>query len=86
MEKPIASHDAEEWAIDRALERATLDHQHRLPTSADFVGKTVARFDGDTSNIWRFWFTDGSAVAIQCETFGPYQIPGMELCDVCVEG
>lgn len=64
----------------------TLEHTHRRPEPSDFEGKTVLRFECDADNIWRIWWTDGTAFAIQCEIFGPYSIPGMELCDVCIDG
>ncbi len=57
-------------------------HEHRRPEVADFQGKTVKRFELDADNIWRFWFTDGTAFAIQCESSNG--IPYMELCDVCI--
>ena len=43
----------------------------------------IDRFEPDADNVWRIWFTDGTAFAIQCETDNG--IPYMELCDVCVE-
>ncbi len=58
-------------------------HEHREATKADFEGKTIARFEPDADNVWRFWFTDGSAFAIQCES-SPEGIGYMELCDVCL--
>lgn len=70
------------WEIGAVVSAA--DHEHRLATPADFEGKTIARFEAEACNVWRFWFTDGTAFAIQCETFGPYHLPGMELCDVCI--
>lgn len=60
------------------------EHIHRRPTKSDFVGKTVARFEPDADNIWRLWFTDGTAFAIQCE-IGSFGIPYMEVCNACVE-
>ena len=59
------------------------DHVHRRPTKKDFQGKTVKRFVCSADNVWRFWFTDGTAFAIQSEIFHP-GIACMEVCDVCV--
>jgi len=58
------------------------EHQHRRPLKRDFEGKTIKRFQRSADNIWRFWFTDGTAVAIQSELFHP-GITCMELCEVC---
>jgi hypothetical protein len=58
-------------------------HEHRRPEKVDFEGKTVKRFEPDADNVWRIWFTDGTAFAIQCET--TEGIGYMELCDVCVD-
>ena len=65
-----------------APQTVSLPHQHRRPKRKDFEGKTVAKFRRDADNIWRIWFTDGSAFAIQAET--TQGIGYMELCDVCV--
>ncbi len=61
-----------------------MDHQHRDATPGDFEGKTILRVDVECDNIWRFWFTDGTAFAIQFETTID-GFPVVELCDVCVE-
>lgn len=61
----------------------TTIHEHRNPEKSDFEGKTVARFEPDADNVWRFWFTDGTAFAIQSESTNG--IGYMELCNVCVE-
>lgn len=58
-------------------------HEHRRADKSDFEVKTVARFEPDADNVWRFWFTDGTAFAIQCESAGG--VAYMELCNVCVE-
>ena len=42
----------------------------RDPTPADFVGKTITEFDGSAINVWRFGFSDGSAIAVTVEPFG----------------
>lgn len=59
-------------------------HRHRRARKADFEGKTVLKFRPSADNIWRIWFTDGSAFAIQAESLTG--IPYMELCDVCING
>ena len=59
------------------------EHEHRRPTKRDFEGKTIKRFVRTADNVWRFWFTDGTAFAIQSEIFHP-GIACMEVCDVCI--
>lgn len=59
-----------------------VEHKHRRPKKRDFEGKTVKRFSRTADNVWRIWFTDGSAFAIQSDLF--HGLPCMELCDVCV--
>jgi hypothetical protein len=49
----------------------------------DFVGKTVARVDAEAVNIATFFFTDGTAVAIETEHI-THGIHGMIVCDECV--
>ena len=66
-------------------ERAEREHIHRRPKKIDFEGKTIRRFQRSADNIWRFWFTDGTAFAIQSDSFGPYGLACMEVCDVCVD-
>lgn len=56
----------------------------RDPTLDDFVGKTITSFDGDCINIWRFGFSDGSAIAIEVEGFGQAGY-GMVVCEECAE-
>lgn len=58
------------------------EHIHRRPAKRDFEGKTVKRFKRDADNVWRIWFTDGTAFAIQSDLF--HGLACMELCDVCV--
>lgn len=58
-------------------------HIHRRPTKRDFEGKTIKRFIRSGDNVWRLWFTDGTAFAIQSDSFGPYGLACMEVCDVC---
>jgi hypothetical protein len=60
------------------------DHIHRRPTKRDFQGKTIKRFVRSADNLWKFWFTDGSAFAIQSDNFGAYGLACMEVCDQCV--
>jgi hypothetical protein len=57
-------------------------HQHRRPKKPDFEGKTIKRFARTADNIWKFWFTDGTAFAIQSELF--HGLTCMELCEICV--
>ena len=60
------------------------EHRHRRPTCKDFEGKTIAKFRCSADNVWKFWFTDGTAFAIQAESFGPCHVAGMEICEVCI--
>jgi hypothetical protein len=62
-----------------------VEHVHRRPRKKDFEGKTIRRFVRTADNIWKFYFTDGTSLAIQSETFGfgPYPLACMEICDVC---
>ena len=59
------------------------EHVHRRPRKRDFEGKTIKRFRCDADNVWRFWFTDGTAFAIQSETF--CGVACMEICEECVK-
>jgi hypothetical protein len=64
------------------------EHVHRRPRKKDFEGKTVKRFQRTADNIWRIWFTDDTAFAIQTEIAGAgtgLGVPFMELCDICVK-
>jgi len=56
----------------------------RDPIPTDFVGKTITSFDGDCINIWRFGFSDGTAIAIEVESFGAAGY-GMVVCEECAE-
>ena len=58
------------------------DHIHRRPKKKDFEGKTIKRFQRSADNIWRFWFDDGTAFAIQSDLF--HGLACMEICDQCV--
>lgn len=58
-------------------------HKHRTPRKKDWEGKMVKRFVRSADNVWRIYFADGSAFAIQSELH--YGLPIMELCDVCVD-
>lgn len=59
----------------------------RDPVSADFVGKTIAEVDTSACNLWRFRFTDGTAVAIEADTFWTPagDLPMMQVCDECAD-
>ena len=59
----------------------TPEHVHRRPTKKDFEGKTVKRFVRSSDNVWKLYFTDGSAFAIQSDLF--HGLPCLEVCDVC---
>lgn len=54
----------------------------RDPVREDFVGKTITEFDGSCINIWRFGFSDGTAIAIEVESFGD-GLHGMVVCEEC---
>jgi hypothetical protein len=56
----------------------------RDPVPEDFVGKTITGFEPDAINIWRFRFSDGTAIAIEIEGFGPAG-PGLVVCDECAQ-
>ena len=56
----------------------------REPVPEDFIGKTITKFDGSSINIWRFGFSDGTAIAIEVENFGNAG-PGMVVCDECAD-
>ena len=58
-------------------------HVHRRPQKNDFENKTIIRFESNADNIWRIWFSDGTAFAIQAEVAGLAGVPYMELCEVC---
>ena len=63
----------------------------RDPRKSDFVGKTIKRVDTKSCNIWRFFFTDGTAIAIEADTMwtGAGDLPVMQVCEECaveVEG
>jgi len=51
--------------------------EHRPLRRADFEGKTIHEVDVRAVNIIRFYFTDGSSIAIEHER------DGMVACDVC---
>jgi hypothetical protein len=54
----------------------------RDPLPADFVGKTIQRIDTTACNVWRFYFTDGTAIAIEAEVEHD-GIPVMQVCAEC---
>ena len=53
---------------------------HRDLDPKDFEGKTIKRADFRASNILKFYFTDGTAIAIEAESDFT-----MVACDVCVD-
>jgi hypothetical protein len=55
----------------------------RDPRPADFVGKTIIDADLSAANIWRFRFSDGTAIAIEAEYFGVLAI--LQVCEECAE-
>lgn len=57
----------------------------RDPRPADFVGKTIAAIDTRACNVWRFTFSDGSAIAIEAEVMNTEYggIPVMQVCPEC---
>lgn len=61
--------------------RTIEQHVHRRPTKKDFEGKTVKRFVRSADNVWKLYFTDGTAFAIQSDLF--HGLACMEVCDVC---
>jgi hypothetical protein len=65
--------------VDGRRIRREVDVSHRDPTPKDFVGKTIKRVDVRAINLWRIFFTDGTAIAIEHER------DGMVVCDVCVK-
>lgn len=54
----------------------------RDPLPSDFIGKTITAFDGESINVWRFAFSDGTAIAIEVEGFGAAGY-GMVVCEEC---
>lgn len=58
-------------------------HNHYRPVPEDLEGKTVTKFVCDADNVWSLHFSDGTAVAIECEVSGEYGVPYMELCNTC---
>lgn len=68
--------------IAAAKEIRQAEHVHRRPLKRDFEGKTVKRFVRSADNVWRLWFTDGTAFAIQSDLFSG--LACMEICDQCV--
>ena len=58
--------------------------KNRKPRKSDFVGKTIKSVNISACNIWTFYFTDGSAIAIEAEVFHP-GFAAMEVCRACVQ-
>lgn len=52
---------------------------HRDATAEDFIGKTIVAVNVEAANIWRFWFSDGTAFAVETEG------DGMIICDECID-
>jgi xylose isomerase len=61
------------------------DHKHYKAHELDLVGKTIERFECSAVNLWSLFFTDGTAVTVEAEVVGMYQIPSMTLCNTCWE-
>lgn len=57
----------------------------RKPRKSDFAGKTIKRVDTRACNIWRFYFTNGTSIAIEaeCQWTGFGDIPVMVVCEEC---
>lgn len=56
----------------------------RRPRRADFVGKTIDRIDTRACNVWRLFFADGSAIAIEVAAVAP-GVYGMLVCEECAK-
>jgi hypothetical protein len=50
----------------------------------DWEGKTIKRVVADAINVTRFYFTDGTALAIEVDAFG-HGLYGMVQCPECVK-
>lgn len=63
------------------------DVLERDPVDSDFVGKTIEKIDTESANVWRFYFADGSAIAIEADVqWTPYGgIPVMQVCEECAK-
>lgn len=59
---------------------------YREPVAADFVGKVIERVDLSAANIWCFFFTDGSKIAIEALlcSVGPGYLPYMRVNETSV--
>jgi len=55
---------------------------HHLVRNKDFAGKTIKYIDARAVNFVRFFFTDGTALAIEVESVGP-GLTGMVVCSEC---
>lgn len=62
------------------------DHNHYRAAPADLEGETILKFVCDADNAWSLHFTDGTAVAIECEVGSIVGVPYMEFCDTCWKG
>lgn len=56
----------------------------RDPIRSDFLGKKIIDWDFGASNVWRFFFDDGTAIAIEADVFST-QYGGIPVMQVCVE-
>lgn len=56
---------------------------HKDIDPKDFEGKTIKKLEADAINIIRFYFTDGTSIAIEVEGFGG-GLMGMVTCDACI--
>lgn len=56
---------------------------HRKVRKEDFIGKTIADVNCKAVNILTFYFTDGTALALEGELF--HEIPTIVACEACVQ-
>lgn len=56
----------------------------RDATPQDFIGKMIITADTSCWNIWRFRFSDGTAIAIEAEN-NIHCGAGLQVCEECVE-
>ena len=69
----------------RPAKRAEVfEDSHSSIDPKQWVGKTIARMDARAVNIVRFFFTDGTAIAIETEGMG-HGIVGMVQCGACID-
>jgi hypothetical protein len=63
----------------------TTDAGERDARPDDFVGKLIVNIDTRACNVWRFFFSDGTAIAIEADVWGP-GLPIMQVCEECARG